>query len=62
MKIELAEDEYEALREIVYAWVDEGFTVPPYKDAVYRVFEHLGISNADRAQRGYDLDRPLKSA
>jgi hypothetical protein len=47
-----------ALKAIVCAWVDEGFTTPPYAAEVYALFAKLGITQADLTQN-YDITPPL---
>jgi len=48
--------EVEALRDIVYGWIGEGFCTPPYTDAQYTIFEELGL---DDMRGGYDTRRPV---
>jgi hypothetical protein len=45
-----------ALKAIVCAWVDEGFTTPPYAAEVYALFEKLEIAPTDVTQ--YDIRPP----
>jgi uncharacterized HAD superfamily protein len=56
----LTEDEYSYLRSMVCAWIDDGFTAPPYDAEVYNLFAKLGIAQGDVTQ--YDITRHEKSA
>jgi hypothetical protein len=52
--VKFTEKQTEALVEIVAAWIGEGFTIPPYTDAQYDIFEALGLDD----NRIYDTRRP----
>jgi len=39
----LSEDGFHALRAMVCAWINEGFTRPPSYPEEYRLFDKLGI-------------------
>ena len=64
--LSLSDDQYDALRDMVLDWINEGFTTPPYKGVEYDLFEILGINNENGPSYGdgtprtfYDLNRPL---
>jgi hypothetical protein len=58
MKIEGTPEQIEALRDIVEAWIGEGFTTPPYTDEQYDAFEALGIRGQPCPTASYDVTRP----
>jgi len=45
--VSFTDEETEALRDIVAAWVDEQFVLPPYPPAVNAVLRKLGLARQD---------------
>jgi hypothetical protein len=45
----------DALRRMVYDWINGGFTEPPYPPVYYDAFERLGV---DPERCSYDIRRP----
>jgi hypothetical protein len=54
--VQFTDDELEMLRGIMCAWIDEGFTRPPYDPEVYALIEKLGITQDNVTQ--YNLTPP----
>lgn len=50
-------DEIEYLRSMVAAWIDEGFTTPPYDKEVYSIIQKLGITQGGDIGQ-YDIMPP----
>jgi hypothetical protein len=51
----LTPEQLEALKSIVEEWINDGFTIPPYADEVYDIFEGLDLV----ATGPYDIRRPV---
>lgn len=52
-------DELQELIGIVCSFINEGFSVPPYTDEEYAIFEKLGITN-EMPYLQYNVERPIK--
>ena len=61
-KANFTEEELDDIRNIIMAWINDGFTIPPYSDTEYSIFEKLNITEDAVKSEGYylqyDVSRP----
>lgn len=57
MEIVLTAKEAQELKQVLIAWIGEGFTTPPYKPAIYALLRKVGIKQEDVQ---YDIKEPVR--
>jgi len=60
MSDKLSDEHKTTLRGFVEAWINEGFTTPPYTDVQYDIFEWLALDPEDPFI-SYDIRRPASN-
>lgn len=55
----LTGNQRDALVRIAEDWISEAFTIAPFEDAYYDIFEGLGLDPASFGP-GYDIRRPIR--
>ena len=55
-KVCFNEKQIEFITRVLYDWLNDGFTTPPYSDEAYDVIEELKIENEYVVS--YDIERP----